>query len=242
MPTNNPTPTPGATPEIPVIMTYATPELEVELEAPAATTAATTAVTTPATPAMAATAVTTPARGELVPIYLLAMHLPSADLIADDYTDADKGVVRRIKEWRGETQRVAREIETMRRNIYRRVERLWCMVKEFGVWIAVTEAGVREAERISKEVRERLHKLGLAEVAHRYYVRAIKIYLEPSDAKMLLDAAVVQLSGEVEELGRRIREAETNQNKRLVKELLSKKEYVASLLQTFKKYIENLNM
>mgnify|MGYP005618703973 CR=1 FL=1 len=202
-----------------------------ELEAPA-----------PATTAVTAADAAAPARGELVSIYLLAMHLPSADLIADDYTDAGKGIVRRIKEWRGENaQRVAREIETMRRGAYRRIERLWCMVREFGVWIAVTEAGVREAERISKEVRERLHQLGLGEVEHRYFVRAIRVFLEPSDAKLLLDAAVRQLSTEVEELERRIKDAEVAQNRRLVKELMYKREYVKHLLTTLKNYIENIN-
>jgi hypothetical protein len=227
MPANNPTP--GATP---IDVEVGTSELEVELEAPAA--AATTAVTT--------ADVTTPTRGELVSVYLLAMHLPSADLIADDYTDADRGIVRRIKEWRGEnTQRVAREIETMRRGIYRRIERVWCMVKEFGVWITVSEEGIREAERLMKEVRDTLQKIGLGEVAHRYFVRAIRVYLEPSDAKMLLDAAVSQLNAESQELERRIKDAEVAQNKRLVKELMYKREYVKYLLSTFKKYIENIN-
>ena len=217
----------------------APPGLEVELEEASSDAAPSAASSAPvAAPSAATTAVSTK---ELVSIYLLAMHLPSADLVASDYTDADGVVVRRIKEWRGETQRVAREIETMRRSIYRRIERVWCMVREFGVWTAVTEQGVREAERISKEVRERLRQLGLAEVAHRYYVRAIKVYLEPSDAKMLLDAAVAQLSSEVEELGRRIKEAEASQNRRLVKELMYKKEYVSALLDTFKKYIEKIS-
>jgi hypothetical protein len=198
-------------------------ELEVELEAPA-------------------TAVTTPPRGELVPVYILAMHLPSPDLVCDDYTDVDSGTVKRIKEWRGKNAQLAREIETLRRSIYRRLERLWCMVREFGVWIAVTEAGVREAERISKEVRERLHRLGLGSVANRYYVKAIKIYLEPQDAKMLLDAAVQQLSAEVQELGRRIKDAELSQNRRLVRELMYKKEYVKHLLMIFKSHIENIDI
>jgi hypothetical protein len=208
-------------------------ELEVEFEAPVE-----------AGEAPDVTAVTTadvPTRGELVPVYMLAMHLPSPDLIADDYTDADSGVVRRIKEWRGANTQIAREIENMRRGIYRRIERLWCMVREFGVWITVSEAGVMEAERISKEVRERLHRLGLGEVAHRYFVRAVRVYLEPSDAKMLLDAAVLQLSAEAEELDRRIKDAESAQNKRLVKELMHKREYVRSLLDVFKKYIVEIS-
>jgi hypothetical protein len=215
----------------PIDVEVGTQELEVELEAPAA--AATTAVTT--------ADATAPTRGELVPVYMLAMHLPSADILADDYTAFDGNAVRRIKEWQGARRDKAREIETMRRSIYRRVERMWCMVREFGVWITVTEQGVMEAQRISKEVRERLHQLGLGEVAHRYFVRAVRVYLEVSDAKLLLDAAVAQLSREAEELERRIKDAEVARNRRLVKELMYKREYVKNLLMTFKKYIENIN-
>ncbi len=206
--------------------------LEVEFEAPdeaPAVTAETTAEEAP------------PPVRELVPVYMLAMHLPSADLVADDYTEDLGGAVRRVKEWNGDVRRLAREIENMRRTIYRRIERLWCMVREFGVWIAVTEAGVREAEHISKEVKKRLHQLGLGEVANRYFVRAVKVYLEPQDAKMLLDATVRQLTAEVQELERRIKDAEVAQNKRLVKELMYKREYVKHLLMVFKKYIENIN-
>jgi hypothetical protein len=230
MPENNPNP--GATP----IVEVGTSELEVELEAPAAAAAATAVTTT--------TAVTTadvPTRGELVPVYLLAMHLPSPDILADDYTDYLNNGVRRVKEWQGARRDKARIIENMRRSIYRRIERLWCMVREFGVWIAVTEQGVMEAERISKEVRETLHRIGLGELASRYFVRAIRVYLEASDAKFLLDAAVAQLSKEVEELERRIKDAEATHNKRLVKELIYKREYVKHLLATFRKYIENIN-
>jgi hypothetical protein len=200
---------------------------EAEAPAPQATQATATAVT--------------PAQQELVAIYLLAMHLPSADLVADDYTDESGNTIRRIKEWSGEGRKVAREIETMRRNIYRRIERLWCMVREFGVWVAVSEAGVREAERLSKEVREALRKVGLDQFAHRYFVKAIRVYLHPDDAKMLLDAAVDQLTLEVQELERRIKDAETARNRRLVGELIRKKEYVRALLDVFKKHVEDIS-
>jgi hypothetical protein len=193
----------------------------------------------PAATAVSATAA--PRREELVPVYLLAMHLPSADLVADDYTVSGDGAVMRIKEWKGEhARRVAREIENMRRWAYRKIERLWCMVREFGVWVTVTTAGVEEAERISREIRELLHQLGLGYLAGRYYVRAIKVYLEPRDALLLLEAAVNQLQGEVQVLEQRIRDAENSRNKRLVKELMYKKDYVEHLLGVFKKYIENI--
>jgi hypothetical protein len=228
-------------------------ELEVELApAPAALLGASSAPAQPAEdleveleelppPSSAATAVTTQTpRNELVPVYLLAMHLPSPDIIADDYTELLDQRVRRVKEWRGDDRRVAREIETMRRSIYRRIERLWCMVREFGVWITVTDEGIKEAEIIFKEVREKLHQLGLGEVAHRYFVRAIRVYLEPIDAKILLNAAVAQLSAEVQELERRIKDAETAQNRRQVRELMRKKHYVKALFDVFKKYIEEI--
>ncbi len=230
-------------------------ELEVELApAPTALLGASSAPAEPAEEALeveleelppppsAATAVTTQTpRNELVPVYLLAMHLPSPDLVADDYTELLDQRVRRVKEWRGEDTRAAREIETMRRGIYRRIERLWCMVRELGVWIAVSDEGVREAELIAKEVREKLRQLGLGEVAHRYFVKAVKIYLEPSDAQMLLDAAVTQLSVEVQELERRIKDAETAQNRRQVRELMRKKQYVEALFYAFKKYIGDIS-
>jgi hypothetical protein len=188
------------------------------------------------------TAVTTQTpRGELVPVYLLAMHLPSPDLVADDYTELLDQRVRRVKEWRGENARAAREIEAMRRGIYRRIERLWCMVREFGVWVTVAEEGIREAERISGEVREKLQQLGLGRFTSRYFVRAVRVYLEPSDAKMLLDAAAAQLSAEVKELEDRIKDAEEAQNRRLVRELMRKKEYVEALFGAFKKYIEEIS-
>jgi hypothetical protein len=223
MPANNSTP--GATP----IVEVGAPELEVELEAPAA--AAATAVTT----------ADAPTRGELVPVYLLAMHLPSPDILADDYTDYLNNAVRRVKEWQGARRDKARIIENMRRSIYRRIERLWCMVREFGVWIAVTEQGVMEAERISKEVRETLRRIGLGELASRYFVRAIRVYLEASDARLLLDAATAQLSREAEELDRRIRDATASRNARLAKELMRKKEYTMTLLNIFKEYMEKIS-
>jgi hypothetical protein len=178
---------------------------------------------------------------ELVSIYLLAMHLPSADLVAMDYVEDNRGVVRRVKEWRGSNRDVARGIENLRRSAYRRIERIWCLVREFGVWVTVTEDGVKEAERLSKEVREKLQKLGLGQYAQRYYVKAVRVHLEPQDAKMILDAAVNQLSGEVEELQRRIDDAVKNRNKRLVRELLHRREYVKTLLDVFRKYIEDIS-
>jgi hypothetical protein len=233
----NKTETPPPEINVPKIVEVPSQELEVEFAEPAALE-----VELEEAPAAAAVSTTTPRREELVPVYLLAMHLPSADLIAEDYTVSNSGSVMRVKEWKGEAaKRVAREIENMRRWTYRKIERLWCMVREFGVWITVTTSGVAEAERISKEIRERLRQLGLGDLAHRYYVRAIKVYLEPSDAKMLLDAAVSQLTSEVQELERRIKDAETSQNRRLVKELAYKKEYVKYLLMTFKKYIEDIS-
>jgi hypothetical protein len=205
-------------------------ELEVEFESPPAVAPSVTAVTTPST------------RQELVPIYMLAMHLPSPDLVADDYTDVGDEFVKRIKEWRGENMRhAAREIEKLRRNAYRRLEKVWCMVREFGVWVAVSESGVEEAERLSTEVRDTLKKIGLDQFAHRYFVKAIRVYLHPDDAKMLLDAAVSQLAAEVQELERRIKDAESARNRRQVRELMHKKEYVRALFDAFKQYIEEVS-
>jgi hypothetical protein len=216
-------------------ITAVTPELEVELGAePAHHSSPQAAQVTAVTPAA-------PPRRELVPVYLLAMHLPTADLVADDKFESDESGARRIKEWSGERARIARELENHRRQAYRRIERLWCMVREYGVWVTVTEDGVREAGELAREVQERLRKLGLpGDVVQRYYVRAIRAYFEPQDAKVLLDAAVAQLRGEIEELGRRIKEAESEQNRRLARELARRREYLAALLEAFRKYVERL--
>jgi hypothetical protein len=202
------------------------PELEVELEeAPAHHS-----------PPQAAA----PQRQELVPVYLLAMHLPTEDVVAVHRTESGVDGAKRIKEWSGERAKLAREIESLRRQAYRKIERSWCMVREFGVWVTVSESGVREAEELGREVRERMQKLGLGDIAQRYYVRAIRAYFEPGDARTLLDAAVAQLRGEIEELERKIKDAETAQNKRLVRELSRRREYIQALLETFRKYAERL--
>jgi hypothetical protein len=216
----------GASAPAPADITAVTAqELEVELEAE---------------PARRPSPQAAPPRQELVPVYMLAMHLPTEDVVASHYTESDASGARRVKEWSGDRARVARAIENLRRNAYRRIERLWCMIKDFGVWITVSEEGIKEAERLNAEVREALQKLGLGELARRYYVRAVRVYLEPHDAKMLLDAAVAQMRGEIEELEKRIKEAESEQNRRLVRELSRKREYVSALLETFRKYLESL--
>ncbi len=238
MPTNSTT-TLGTTPDALELEVELGPLVKLEESPKSEPLAAALEVELEPSEAPAVTAETS--RQELVPIYMLAMHLPSPDLIADDYTDTGDGVVRRVKEWRGDLRRVARVIENMRRGVYRKIERLWCLVREFGVWITVSEEGVREAERLMKEVRDTLQKIGLGDVAHRYYVKAVKMYLEPQDAKMILDAAVSQLSSEIRELERRIKDAVAAQNRRQVSELMRKKEYAAALMNIFKKYIESIS-
>jgi hypothetical protein len=179
-------------------------------------------------------------RQKLVPVYMLAMHLPTEDVVAVHRTESDESSTRRVKEWSGDRARITREIESLRRQAYRRIKRLWCMVREFSIWVAVTEDGIREAERLSAEVRQKLAELGLKDVADRYHVRALRVYMEPRDARTLMDAAIRQLRGEIEELERRIKDAEAEQNKRLVKELARKREYVNALLETSRKYLESL--
>ena len=80
-----------------------------------------------------------------------------------------------------------------RREAYKRVSRAFAHVEEFGTWIAVTDEAVAEAGKVSDWIREELSKLPLQQVKANvdvdklYSVKAIPIYLEPEDAKALLD-------------------------------------------------------
>jgi hypothetical protein len=236
-PDGSPSAPPAASAALPATEEDLEVELEEVSEEGSSGAAPSSAASAPADMAVSAKDLTK----ELVSIYVLAMHLPSPDILATDYTDNVGNVVRRVKEWSGLNRDKARIIENMRRNIYRRIERIWCMVREFGVWLTVSEEGVREAERLMREVRDTLRKIGLDQIAHRYFVKAIRIYLHPEDAKMLLDAAVSQLTAEIQELGRRIKDAEAARNRRLVRELLYKREYTKALLDIFKKYMEDIS-
>ncbi|MGC8954394.1 MAG: hypothetical protein ACP5N5_06745, partial [Desulfurococcus sp.] len=83
-----------------------------------------------------------------------------------------------------------------------------------------------------------LEKLGLGDKAGRYMVRAVPIYLEPADARELLDAAVRHLSADVEKLKQAIDNAEKERSKRALARLQRDLEYKTKLLEAFRKFME----
>jgi len=129
--------------------------------------------------------------------------------------------------------------------MHTRLSRVFCHVEEYGVWISVTEDGVKEAKEVSNFIISELKKLGIDKIKNinieeRYGVRAIPIYLEPSEAKVLLETAIKHLSEDVEELERKIEEAKQNENKKYLRQLESEKKYREALLEAFKKYLSQL--
>jgi hypothetical protein len=198
-------------------------------------------------PSSQATSMPQPAKQELVKIYLLAMRLPTKHLLMEtDYERDDKtGTLREVRKWDTNIVQIASRVEGIRRDAYTRLSHVFCHVEEYGVWISVTEDGVKEAKEVSSFIISELKKLGIDKIKNinieeRYGVRAIPIYLEPSEAKVLLETAIKHLSEDVEELGRKIEEAKQNENRKYLRQLESEKKYREALLEAFKKYLSQL--
>jgi len=206
------------------------PSMEVKLE-----TTPTTSTPIPQPP--------TPTKQELVRIYLLAMRLPTKHLLMETVYEKDNtGTLREVRKWDTNIAQIASRVEGIRRDAYTRLSRVFCHVEEYGVWISVTEDGVKEAKEVSNFIISELKKLGIDKIKNinieeRYGVRAIPIYLEPSEAKVLLETAIKHLSEDVEELERKIEEAKQNENKKYLRQLESEKKYREALLEAFKKYL-----
>jgi len=214
---------------------------ELEIELAPAPVAVTTAVSTTETRVETRVA---PPRQQLVKVYLLSMRLPSKYLVQKVEVNESE----EIRKWEGIARDVASRLEGIRRNAYKLISRAFAFVEEFGTWIAVSEEAVEETKKVSEWIREELSKLPLqqiktnADINKLYSVKAIPIYLEPDDAKALLDAAVQHLSQDVGELRQRIEEAEKEQKKSALKQLQQDLMYKQKLLETFKKYLDTLNM
>ena len=207
-------------------------QMEVELEA------------TPTTPTPQP--IPTPTKQELVRIYLLAMRLPTKHLLMQSEYERDgNGVLREVRRWDAKTAQIASRVEGIRRAAYERLSRVFCHVEEYGVWVTVTEDGVKEAQAVSKFVIEELKKLGIDKIKNisiegRYGVRVVPIYLEPEEAKNLLETAIAHLSRDVEELNQKIEEAKKNENKKYLRQLESEKRYREALLKAFRRYLASL--
>jgi len=202
------------------------------------------AATTPA--AKAEAAAEAPRRQELVKIYLLAMRLPSKYLVQEfGIRETDQG----FEEVRGFTSalraQLASRLEGIRREAYEKLKRAFAYVDEFGTWIGVTDEAVKEARAVSEWIHRELESIpALKQIKaidlSRYEVKAIPIYLEPEHAKILLDAAIRHLSEDVEELKKRIEEAQREQNRSALRRLQQDLNYKTALLEAFKKYLSQI--
>jgi hypothetical protein len=206
-------------------------ELEVELEVPTMPTAV-----QPQPP--------TPPKPLLVKVYLLSMKLPSKYLVQKVEVQKVPEGLREVRKWEGEVADIASRLETIRRTCYAKIERIFAYVEDFGTWIAVSDEAVTEAKKISEYVKAELSSLRLDQVKNvslnAYTVEAIPIYLEPEDAKKLLNAAIAHLSADVEELEAKITEAEKEQKKEALKRLESSLKFKQELLNAFKRFLQNL--
>ena len=207
-------------------------ELEVELEPvpPVVTAVATTTAPT-----------ATPAKRELVKIYLLSMKLPSKYLVQHISVEEN----REVRAWEGLAAGVASRLEGIRRAAYEKISRVFAHVEEYGVWIAVSEEAVKEAVKVSEWVRGELGKLPIREVKNVdvdsiYSVKAIPVYLEPDNARELLNVAIRHLSEDVTELEKRIAEAEREQKKSALRRLQNDLVYRQNLLESFRRFLSQL--
>ena len=225
------------------------PDLEVkpqELELEPIAPATIPTVQMPTVQTAVPTAVVTepaPAKAELVKIYLLAMKLPSKYLVQRVKVEEN----REIRAWEGAAVEVASRLEGIRRSAYERVQRAFAHVEDYGVWVAVSEEAVEEAKKVSEYVKKELSSLPQlkqvkdVEVEKLYSVKAIPVYLEPEDAKELLDAAVRHLSADVEELQTKIKKAEEEQKKQALDRLTKDLTYREALLKKFREFVERLS-
>jgi hypothetical protein len=190
-----------------------------------------------------------PSRAELVKVYDLIMRLPSKYLVQQSkYVKTESGGVAEQRVWEGLAKEVASRLEGIRRSAYDKIRQLgsFAHVKEFERWIAVTDKAVKDAEELSKWVREELSKLPLkqlrpdVDVDKLYAVKAIEVYLKPEDAKLLLDTAIAELEEAKEELERKIQEAEQEKKRSTLRKLEQELEYTKQVLEQFKKFLQQL--
>ncbi len=101
-----------------------------------------------------------PQREELVKIYLLDMRLPSKYLVQEiEVRDGEE-----IRKWNGASRDVASRLETIRREAYEKISRIFTMAGSSGMWIAVSDEAVREAYEISRWVRKKLKESGIEKI------------------------------------------------------------------------------
>jgi len=188
-----------------------------------------------------------PPRQRLVKIYELIMRLPSEYLVQQvKHVKTETGNAEQ-RVWEGLARQVASRLRGIRRTAYDKIKYLgsFAYVDEFGLWIAVSDKAVKDAEEVSKWVREELSKLLLKQlkpdidIDKLYTVKALPVYLEPEDAKLLLKTAIDRLEESRGELERKIQEAEL-EKKSTLRRLEQELEYTKRVLEQFKRYLQQI--
>ena len=197
--------------------------------------------TAEAKPSESTAVIPQPQREELVKIYLLDMRLPSKYLVQEiEVRDGEE-----IRKWNGASREVASRLETIRRDAYEKISRIFTMAGSSGMWIAVSDEAVREAYEISRWVRKKLRESGIEKIKNidvdkTYGIDVIEIYMKPDDAKKILERAIETLSQDIEELNKRIVEAEKTNNRNALRRLQNSLEYKRALVEVFKRKLSQL--
>jgi hypothetical protein len=180
-------------------------------------------------------------RNALVPIYLLAMQLPSEYLVqtisrATESDGSGKRVVE-VRSWVGDKAELAEKINQVRKYVYKHLKRHFAYLEDFG-WVAVSEEGVNEARRVGDYVVKKLMEFGITDpmVLKRYFVKPVRVYLEPEDARRVLEEAIGRIREDLEKLEEKIEEAEREGRRRRAEALMRDREYLEKLLGVFREY------
>jgi hypothetical protein len=181
----------------------------------------------------------------LVKVYALAMSLPTRHLIGVTEYEHEQGGVVEVRRWEGELAKIASRIEGIRRAAYEKISRMFVYSETFNMWVAVSEDAVKLASAIGEWVREQLRSLGLdrfKRINLDYYgVRAVPIYLEPMDAKALLESAIMKLRDDISQIQARIQEAEAEEKKKALSKLEGELSFRQALLEAFRKYLAQVS-
>lgn len=202
-----------------------------------------------------------PPRAELVDLYLLGFELPSGSLATfEDKYDTSGDEIREVKRIE---KKVFSEIEHTRKKFYSETNRVFHNVL-FG-WIAVTPQALQFAEYWNNRFRSVLEALATAlenkarstsnteerqiyeamasklkARAQRQFVVVQKIYMDTSAAKMLIEDITSQLNREIEELKKKIDDAEKEKKKKTVARLNYELNILMAKYQLFKKKLDEI--
>ena len=108
------------------------------------------------------------------------------------------------------------------------------------------QEAVKKATEVAEWVRKELESIPMlakikGDVVARYIVKAIPVWMEPGEAKELLQEAIKLLESEIQQLQERIRRAEEARKKSALRRLEQQLTYKQALLDSLKKYLSTLS-